>query len=87
MPTIHRINSIKIDVYSRDHLPPHFHAIYGGDEAEIDIRTGAIINGELPRTAQNLVKRWAELHRDELMANWEAARLSAPLSRSEGWGE
>ncbi len=39
MPTIHTLGSIKIDVYSRDHLPPHVHAIYAEREALIIIRT------------------------------------------------
>jgi hypothetical protein len=26
MPTVKTIDNIKIDIYSRDHPPPHFHA-------------------------------------------------------------
>jgi len=36
MPTLHIINSIKIDVYSREHLPPHFHALYFKHEILIE---------------------------------------------------
>ena len=39
MPTFYVINSIKIDVYSRDHLPPHFHALYAEHEVLIVIKT------------------------------------------------
>jgi len=38
MQTLHIIDSIKIDVYSRDHLPPHFHAIYAEHEILIEIK-------------------------------------------------
>jgi hypothetical protein len=59
MPTVHRIGSIKIDVYSRDHLPPHFHAIYGNYEALIVIRTLGIYAGGLPSPQLKAVKKWA----------------------------
>ena len=32
MPTIHKIQSIKIDIYGGEHPPPHFHAIYAEHE-------------------------------------------------------
>lgn len=49
MPEIDRISGIRICVFSRDHLPPHFHAFYGEDEALIAIRDGSVIAGGLPR--------------------------------------
>ena len=59
MPTIHKINSIKIDIYSRDHLPPHFHAIYGEYEALIIIKTLKVYTGALPKSQFNSVIQWA----------------------------
>ena len=32
-----------------------------------------ILAGNLPRKQQHLVQAWIELHRDELMADWELA--------------
>ena len=49
MPEIDRISGIRICVFSRDHLPPHFHAFYGEYEALIAIQDGSLIAGELPR--------------------------------------
>lgn len=43
-------------MYYRDHAPPHFHAIYGEHEAEIEIETAEMIAGNLPRRAAALVK-------------------------------
>lgn len=59
MPTIHKINSIKIDIYSRDHLPPHFHAIYGEYEVLVIIKTLKIYQGSLPKKQLNMVIDWA----------------------------
>ena len=57
MPTLHVINSIKIDVYSRDHLPPHFHALYAEHEVLIVIKTLA---GSLPIRQEKMVLEWAK---------------------------
>ncbi|MFO7901625.1 MAG: DUF4160 domain-containing protein [Pirellulaceae bacterium] len=59
-----------------EHPPPHFHAYYGEYRATIDIRTcevtqGEVTQGTLPRKQTKLVLAWAELHQDELMADWE----------------
>ena len=53
-----------------DHVPPHFHVTYGDEEAQVEIGSGDIIGGSLPRRAAGLVKEWAELHRAELEDNW-----------------
>ena len=60
MPTIHTLGSIKIDVYSRDHLPPHFHVIYAEREALIIIRTLGIYAGSLPPAQLKTVLNWAK---------------------------
>jgi hypothetical protein len=39
MPTVITIDSIKIDVYSREHPPPHFHAKFAEFEELIEIET------------------------------------------------
>ena len=46
----------------------------------IDIRTGEVIRGSLPRRALSLVDEWRQLHIDELLANWERARGRQPLA-------
>ena len=59
MPTIAYFYGIAIRMYFRDHEPPHFHAIYGADEAFVSIATGEILQGHLPKNAAKLVKEWA----------------------------
>lgn len=51
MPRISEFYGIAVYIYYRDHNPPHFHAIYGELEAIIEIRTGRILEGRLPRSA------------------------------------
>ena len=80
MPVVSRFFGIVIAFYWEDHLPPHFHAKYSEDEAMIDIRTGSVIRGALPRRALSLVEEWRTIHEDELLDDWERARQRLPLA-------
>jgi hypothetical protein len=80
VPRISSFYGIVIAMYYRDHEPPHFHALYGEHEAQLVIATLEVLSGELPLRALRLVREWAELHRDELEANWERARAHEPLA-------
>ncbi len=79
MPEVSRFYGIAVRFYYRDHPPTHFHAIYGEFEALIEIETGAIYRGRLPKTAYDLVNNWRQLHMQELREDWNRARLQLPL--------
>jgi hypothetical protein len=84
VPTISIFFTIKILMFWNDHAPPHFHAGYVGHDEDtiIDIRTLEVTgNSSLKRRALSLVLDWAELHRDELLANWDLARQGKPLNQ------
>lgn len=81
MPEVSRFYGIIIRFYYRDHPPTHFHAIYGEHEALIEIETGAIHRGSLPKTAYDLVDKWRGIHLQELRDDWERARQRLPLMR------
>ena len=81
MPEVSRFYGIIIRFYYRDHLPMHFHAIYGEHEALIEIETGLIHEGWLPSTAYNLVAAWRLAHLQELLEDWDRARQQLPLLR------
>jgi len=73
--------------YWADHLPPHFHAKYTGDEAVIAIRTGEALRGSLPRRALSLVDEWRKLHETELMENWDAPAAAPHWPTLQDWSE
>jgi len=77
MPTINIIDSIKIDVYSREHPPPHFHAIYAEYEVLITINELEIYTGLLPKSQMNKVIKWAKDNKDVLLVNFK--RLNPEL--------
>ena len=51
MPRISAFYGIVIKMYFRDHNPPHFHAIYAEHAAKVEISTGDVFEGQLPRRA------------------------------------
>jgi hypothetical protein len=84
VPTISLFFNIKILMFWNDHAPAHFHAAYVGQEVDtiINIRTLEVMEmGSLKRRALGLVLDWAELHQDELLANWELVREGKPLNQ------
>ena len=84
MPEISRFFGIVITMYYKDHAPPHFHARYGGEEAQFAIATGERLAGRLPPRVQGLVSEWLEMHREALHGNWTRAREGRSLDRIDG---
>lgn len=79
MPQLASFYGIVIAMYFHDHPPPHVHARYGEYEAQIEIASGEILHGSLPRRASSLVREWVGLHRAELEVNWARARAGESL--------
>lgn len=72
MPTISMFYGIIIRMYyAPGEHPPHFHVYFAEHKAIVDIRTCEISDGTLPGKQTKLVLAWAELHQDELKADWE----------------
>ena len=86
MPELARFYGIVIAMYYKDHLPPHFHARYGGSAVEIAIQSLSILAGNIPPRALGLVMEWAVMHQDELAEDWELARRNAELKDIEPLG-
>lgn len=58
----------------KEHNPPHFHAYYQDSKGTFNIQSCEYIEGSLSRKHIKLVEAWAELHKDELIADWELAQ-------------
>lgn len=54
MPEVSRFFGIMIRMYFDEHNPPHFHAIYAGNEAQIGIEPITILEGALPSRAASM---------------------------------
>ncbi|MFN8471883.1 MAG: DUF4160 domain-containing protein [Anaerolineae bacterium] len=58
---------------TRQHHRPHVHVRYQDQEAVIAIPEGDLLEGSLPIGRMRLILAWIEIHRDELMADWDLA--------------
>jgi len=83
VPRVSEFYGIAVYVYYREHMPPHFHALYGGDEVEVSIESLTVLAGRLPPRAMGLVVEWATLRRRELLQAWERAVAHQPPGRIE----
>ena len=80
MPQISRFFGVIIYLYFDDHNPPHFHAVYGEFEAEININNLTIIEGNLPSRVLGLVIEWASQYQEELKKDWNLVKqLKTPF--------
>ena len=66
-------------MYMSEHNPPHFHIKYQDYEAIMTI--DGVVTGTLPRRALNMVYEWVDLHKDELLANWERMEKKETLMK------
>lgn len=71
MPEIARFYGIVIKLFFADHPPPHFHAMYGEYVGLYSIATMEMIEGDLPKRADKLVKEWASINKDALLNMWD----------------
>ncbi|HKX74069.1 MAG TPA: DUF4160 domain-containing protein [Acidimicrobiia bacterium] len=77
VPRISSFYGITILMFFGDHHPPHFHARYGSHVARVALE-GTLLDGQLPRRAQRLIREWTSLHQQELAACWERAVRHEP---------
>ena len=82
MPEISRFYGIIIKMFFNEHNPPHFHIEYQDFKAIITIKEG-IVEGKMPKNALKLTFEWMELHKDELISNWERIEKKIPLNNIE----
>lgn len=76
MPEIARFYGIIIKIFlTREHNPPHFHAVYGEYNGTFEIATLNMIEGDLPPKAQALVKEWANQYIKDIMQMWDTKVL------------
>ncbi|MDD5240860.1 MAG: DUF4160 domain-containing protein [Sulfuricella sp.] len=67
------IISIFFEIKEKHHLP-HIHVRYQDNRASVAIEDGALLAGDLPPRQLRMVQVWADLHREELFADWELTK-------------
>ncbi|MBP5536062.1 MAG: DUF4160 domain-containing protein [Bacteroidales bacterium] len=75
MPQVSSFYGIIIFMNFNDHAPAHFHAWYNHGEykVSVDIKSG-VVTGKMPGRALRMILEWLDIHRDELIENWDKTR-------------
>jgi len=76
MPAISMFYGLIVYMYFKDnrqHHLPHIHVRYQDMEVIVSLPDGKVLDGQIPESRMKLLQAWIELHRDELMADWQLA--------------
>ena len=76
MPVISMFYGLIVSMYyldTKQHKLPHIHVRYGEDEGVYQIPEGILLEGSLPTNKERLLLAWIEIHKEDLMANWQLA--------------
>ncbi len=87
MPVISMFFGIIVRIFFKDnrqHNTPHIHAEFQGQVAIFAIPEGTIIEGSMPPGKYRLVSAWIEIHKDELMADWQLAVQGESVFKIKG---
>jgi hypothetical protein len=74
MAEISRFYGIIIQMFGNDHNPPHFHAIFNEYRAIIEIESGEILKGIMPVRQLKYIQVWLDIHKGELLENFNNLR-------------
>ena len=73
MPTLSIFYGIIVYMYNEKggkHNLPHIHAEYQDNEIVLSLE-GEVLEGDFPKNKLKLLLAWAEIHKDDLYANWK----------------
>ncbi len=82
MPVISMFYGLIVSMYyldNKQHHFPHIHVKYQDNDAVYKIPDGILLEGKLPLGKSKLVEAWIELHKDELMADWQLSIIGEKI--------
>lgn len=58
---------------------PHLYVLFQDTQSIFSIPDGILLTGDIPNGKRKLLEAWIELHKDELIANWQLAVIGNKL--------
>jgi hypothetical protein len=71
---VERINGLRVEIFAREHAPPHFHVRGGDIDATFAIEDGRFLNGSIDGRSLRLVQWWYERGKPLLIETWNQTR-------------
>jgi hypothetical protein len=79
---VDRIRGLRIEIFPREHAPPHFHVKGGDIDAAFALSDCSLLYGTISRRDEDLVRFWYARARGRLVDVWNATRPSdCPVGR------
>jgi hypothetical protein len=69
-----RIKGLKVEIFPREHAPPHFHVSAGDINATFAIDDGRLLSGDIDGRSLRLVQWWYERGKPLLIDTWNRTR-------------
>ena len=69
------VSGLRVEIFSREHPPPHFRVRYAGETANYRISDCVQLNGGLQRH-YGFIQKWHARHKDDLIETWNRLRPS-----------
>jgi len=73
---VSRVKGLRIEIFPREHAPPHFHVRGGEIDASFSIEDGSLLQGSVDGRTQDLVEYWFLKAKPQLIEVWNATRPS-----------
>jgi len=86
MPVISIFYGLVVMMYyfdNKQHKKPHIHVKYQEKEAVYDIEKGELIEGFLPKNKEKLILAWIEIHKEDLLTDWQLATSGEEIFKIE----
>jgi hypothetical protein len=70
---VDRINGLKIEIYSNEHCPPHFHVVFQNKTGSYRIKDCEEMEGNLTPYNRN-IRKWFKKNKELLISTWNETR-------------
>ncbi len=71
-----RISGLRVEIFAREHAPPHFHVHGGGVDATFSLESCEHLQGNVGRREKALIEWWYLRSREKLIQTWNSTRPS-----------
>ena len=69
-----RVNGLRIEVFSNEHPPPHFHVTAPEIDASFSIEDCSRLNGKISSSAEQKIRFWHRHSKPMLIEAWNSSR-------------
>lgn len=71
---VDRVRGMKVEIYAREHPPPHFHVLAADIDATLSLKDGSLLEGHLTGRELRLIEWWYRRSRPLLIRTWNETR-------------